>query len=611
MEEKLLTEILTTLQKWGIPSLLLLVIFLFIQNPERAEKLSILVTRPFYILFKWFAKSHIANNISSHVSAFVNKDLLSFFDNSLSQKVKIKVTFIENKSDIILKKDTLILRLKEDNDQTKNILTAANLAIPNIICPLIRTNINKEINKAIDLTVLKKFAEKLGNHAKLLYKITFLDPELVENPEVNSLIEQLIRIDKKGFFISIFINELNYLGEGIFANSDRGNRTDEVINFLNFLLTIAEREIGEINNLSFQSQSFGVGIILLAKSETANRKGLTPYLQRLIKHFYEGSDSVYIVAFPKAWNFLKNLISAIGEDRRYSNINIYKFKNTQIANFGETKIALVRINKVFSDQSLEQHLQELSLSTGSMIRGFVTDLSIDNAVVSFSNLTGYIKKAECNWYSIMSCEDELKINHSYDFKIKKIDLAMGNIELTRRFETNDPWKTANIPKEGEIIEVVPKSNTEYYLNCLTKENIEVKLPVSEIIWGEVLPHNITEIIGKNIQVKVLLIQVNERLIRVSHRQLFTNPWEEIKKNFLPDTTIMGSVVAINPNYVNVEISPGIIGRVTKESFYAAGNEYSDFENNLLIGQKLEVVIQKVWIGKEKISLELKRNIKTR
>ena len=444
----------------------------------------------------------------------------------------------------------------------------------------------------------------------MIFKTSFLDPEILENPSVNEYIEQLIKIDRKGFFISIFTNELNYLGEGIFASSDRGNRTDEVIKFLKFLIDIAERELGEINELLFQSQSFGVGLILLAKAETANNKGITPYLQRLRKNFHHGCDSVYIVAYPKAWEFLKSFLNSISEDRRYSNINTYKLKESKGNRYGETKIALVRINQVFSDQGLEQHLNELALGINSTVKGTVTDISIDNAVVSFSGLTGYIKKSECSWYSQISCEDELKINQIYDFKIKNIDYSMGNIELTKKFEVDDPWIKGYIPSENETIFVTPQSATNFYVNCLTSDNIEVKLPLSEIVWGELLEQEIYKIFGQEINVRVTLVQPFDRLIRVSHRVLSPNPWEDIKLRFPPKTIIMGSVVSINPNYVNVEISSGIYGRVPKESFVVAGNEYKNFVDNLLIGQKLEVVIQKVYLSKEKISLELKRNVKS-
>lgn len=608
MIETLTSQIIEQLSLWGIPAVLILVIILLVQDPDRAEKLARLITKPFFYLFKWFSKFYVSREISINVTEFINKDLLSLLDNTTAKKVKVRLNFVSTKEEINLRKNTVIVRLKENNDQTQNILTAANLAIPSVICPFIRTNIDDNLNKAINLTALKKLADKLGNHARFVYKTKFLDPELLEDPTINDLIQQLIRIDKKGFFISIFANELNYLGEGTYANSDRSNRTAEVIKFLKFLLDIAERDIGSINELMFQSDSFGLGIILLAKVERANIEGLTPYLKRLRRNFYSGCDSVYIVAFAPAWNFLTDFLVSARKDRSYNIVNTYTLQENKSMNYGQTKVALIRVNKIFSDQNLENHLSELEIEAGSIIKGTVADVSIENAVVTFSGLNGYIKKAECSWYSISACYDELQVNSVYDFRVKNINFSMGNIELTRRFDDEDPWRKAYIPKEGETIEITPQKESDFHIICISNDGIETKLPKNEIVWGETLDSDLMEIIGKKVNALVLMVQEENRLIRVSLRELTPNPWEEIKSKFPVGTSMLGTVVSINPQFVNVEISEGIVGRVPKESFHAAGNEYHDFQNNLLVGQKLEVLVQKVWTGKEKMSLELKRNI---
>ncbi len=581
MEEKIIEKILELIKDWGIWAVLIMLIVLILQNPERIEKIKLHIIKPFFSMFRWFARSFITRTINVNVTEFINKDLLLLLDSSLAKKVRIKLNILSTKEEIQLKKNKIIIRLKEDDDQTKNILTAANLAIPMVVCPLIRTNIDRKLGKAIDLTVLKKLADKLGSHARFVYKKNFFDPELIEDPTINELIQKLIRIDKKGFFISIFANELNYIGEGLFARSDISNRTAEVIDFLNFLIAIAERGVGSSQELVFRSNGFGVGILLLAKTDRAVSEGLTPYLHRIRKNIYYGCESIYIVSFPPAWGFLKDLLSTVKGDRRYNIVNTYNLKDNQNINGEQTKIALLRPNKLFTDQSLDTHLKEQGIGVGSVIEGIVTDVSVENAVVKFWGLNGYIRKSETSWYSNVSCSNELNLNETYNFIIKNIDYSLGNIELSRKFDENDPWKNTSIPNVGDVIEVVPQDESDFFIYCLSDNGLEVKLPKNEFVWGEILQSDILNIIGKKIKVLVLLVQTNQRLIRVSLKQLSPNPWEEINERFPKGKSLTGKVVEIHENHVSVEIEKDIIGRVPRESFYVAGYEYKDFNKNLV------------------------------
>jgi hypothetical protein len=89
--------------------------------------------------------------------------------------------------------------MKEENDQTKNILSAVHTALPHIICPLIRKNLNQTFEKSIDLAILKKLSNKLGRHGKIIFKKYFLDPETDLNSKIRDLLQKLQQLDEYGF----------------------------------------------------------------------------------------------------------------------------------------------------------------------------------------------------------------------------------------------------------------------------------------------------------------------------------------------------------------------------------------------------------------------------
>ena len=147
--------------KYGlIPTCLLIVIFLIVQEPDRAIKLKALVTKPFFRLFRWFSKSYIESKVASNANEFLSSNIFSQLSNA--DRYAIKVKWVEKATDPILSENgTLILRLKEEDDQTRNILSAVHSALPHVLCPLIRKNINPTCISSIDLTILKKLSDKL------------------------------------------------------------------------------------------------------------------------------------------------------------------------------------------------------------------------------------------------------------------------------------------------------------------------------------------------------------------------------------------------------------------------------------------------------------------
>lgn len=613
---EILKEILQILKDMGlsfplvIGALVILALFGLVVYADNLEKFKRLLIQPFYRFRRWFARAYISKSVGLPLTNFVNMEILPFIDNPEHKKIRVKFSFVRNVDDIRQKKNKLVIRLKEDIDQDRNILTAANIAIPRFICPLVRPNIDPNLSKAIDLTVLRRLAIKLGPHGSYIYQTAFLDPELTNDPTINKHIQELVRLDSKGLFLSIFANELTYLGEGTFATADRSNRTADVLGFLEFLIRIAEREVGEINTLDFHSQSINVGIVLLAKSEKAEAHGVAPYLNRLKIKFSDGNEHVYIVAYKSAWGFLKRVIKALENDVRYIVANSYRLEETNGSTNRDLKIAMIKPNPLFSDVDFVDKAADLGITVGAMVSGVVSEVSHDRALINCYGFNCYIAKTECSWHTILSCSNELDVDQRYDFLVKSIDKTKGSIHLSRRFEAADPWKYATIPKVDDVIDIrvhVPFNN---HFIAHTSDRLEVKIPIDEVVWGELLDEDRVNIIGQDVSAKVTLVQPESRLIRASIRALTPNPWDEIAVRFPPGTQILGPVVDIRPEFATVEISKGIRGRVPKESFRAAGHEYSDI-SNLVLGQKLKVEIKKVFVGKQKISLDLTRNLENK
>jgi hypothetical protein len=603
-------EVLKQVLAFGLlPTFLLILLFLVIQEPDRAEKLKSFILKPLYDLFKWFSKEYISSKVSSTVNEFFRKNLKDFIIHSSNYSIKIKWVS-ESKDPIFNEEGSLILRLRQDEDQTRNILNAAQVALPRIVCPLIRGNINQTCEKSIDLTILQKLSEKIGRHGKSIFKKYFLDPETKDDKTIGELISKLIELDNHGFFIPILINELELIGDDLFSSSDHNDYSNETINFIEYLLSIVNRNLGQEIELIYRNGPFNVGTILLAKALRADTQGLRPYLKRLRTDLEQGCDSIYFIAYPNAFPFFERLIKAL---ESYERINVEKVITTNdfLSNISKAKtifkIAILSKNKVFTDEIFRDKIQTNEITVGRRVNGYVEDVSTNEALVNVLGMRAYIKCLDCSWVASNNCNSHIEQNKTYEFEIKSVDFNSCQIFLTLRFAENDPWNLVAIPKVSDeiLIRVVGRLNNN--LVCCFNDKLEVLLPYQELSWYDKTTQEINEYQGTEITVKIIEVDTVSKKIVASIKQLEKDPWDSIHKELPKGTEFNGRVIEINDNYILVDIGKGINGILPSESLKMAGFEYQNFQENMVVGQGIEVYVSKVFIARRKIRLDLKRN----
>lgn len=602
-------ELIKEILKIGlIPTFLLIILFLVIQNPDRAVKLKALLITPFFRLFRWFSKEYISSKISSQLNEFLNSSVFKHL--SANGKYNFRIKWVSAPNDPFFSKNgTLIIRLKEDADQTRNILTAVQSALPHVLCPLIRNNINQTCTKSIDLTVLRKLSEKLGHHGKLIFKKYFLDPETESDQQINELLKKLITLDQNGFFITIFLNELEQLSEGLYAESDKEDYSNQVTDFINYLLTLVNRKIGEEIELEYYKHPFKVSTILLAKSLKANLYGVRPYLKRLNLNLTKGSESIYLISFPPAFGFFDRLLKVLDSHeaifvRKVIKIHLNLKTGERSHSF---RIAVLTRNDVFDNKDFEERLKTNNIREKAIVRGIVEDISANETLVTVLGMRAYIRKSECSWVTALSCDQVLTVGQEYDFIVKSIDINANHIYLSRKFDEVNPWNLIDIPQVGSIIEIKIISVDTVRAICLYKEELEVLIPNEQLSWGFLTDNQRQELIGTTQKAKVIQIVKEKQLLLCSIRQLEVNPWETIHKSITVGTEFNGKVVEITPNFIQVKLPNDLFGILPKEALEKAGHEYAKFEENVVIGQGIDVVISKVFIAKQKIRLDLKRN----
>ncbi len=554
---------------------------------------------------KYFQNS-IAARVSSSVTDFIDKQLgsqLSFLSDTA-----IKIKWVSSPSDPVLSKNgTLILRLEETNNQTRNIMAATRAAIPIIVCPTIRQSIHSTLNISIDMTLLYKLSDKLGKHAHPVFQKYFLTPEIGNDQTASILLNKLRQLDRYGIFLSIFLEELNYLGAAIYTEGDNSDKTETIIQFLDFLIEIASRKFEEDTPLHFTSQDIKVSILLLAKSMKAEIRGIIPYLDR-INHNFQHADSVYILTYHVAKKFLPRLLKPLEEDRSLTLIKSIEMPSIDIYNTrSHVTVSLFQKNYILPEIPFEEQLLQSGIAEGDIVSGTVIDVAPAVTVVRVNDIIGIISSSECCWLKYNNCNDYFEVGKDYKFLIKRVNNIKSRLELSMQFPENDPWLSKNLPEVGDSITVTVQSRHGSRYIAKYKDDIQVIIPQTEVSWNNADLSTLDQIIGTSCPVMVYNIINSNRTIFASIIRPNANFWRHLHSLIPPGTKLRGKVSEVTHSGVKVLIPNELVGEIPREAMIKAGFEYSNYEESVVINQGLEVVVTKINIGKHQILLDLARN----
>jgi predicted RNA-binding protein with RPS1 domain len=602
--------ILTLFLSLGIP--LGLAIYLLIQiikDPNKIDKYKAIVLTPFYKFGKWSARSYLAAKIGSQVTELFNRHVVKNIANQSDIKIGIK-WIISTEDPVFKENNSVIICIKKDKDQTKNILKASEAAIPIITYRNLRSSIEDHLEQAIDLVTLRNLANRLGRHGSFAFSKYFFEPQIKDDDRIANYFHKLVEVDNRGFFVPIFLNELEFVGNTLYIKGDITDRTNEVLDFLKYLIHIAKIEVGdEVKQWNYFSESFAAGIILLANNTRMITQGVKPYLDRVTKNLKQGYESIYIIAEENSWEFLNHYETVLSSNDRVLITGKYRVEGiveNDIKRKSRVKIVLLRKVDIFIDDLFKEKITACNITVGNTVEGEILDISEELAVISIMGLDAFIKKNECSWYKIKSCSEILKKGEKRLFIVKKINEGKLSIELSLKFPADNPWMINDLPKIKTKLEVFVYAAQGKELYCKDSLGHEIVLPIIELNWFEPTEKERTELIGQNVNVKIIEIDDNNQRIIGSVRHNVPDPWPIINKKIIPGLDFIGTVSEVTYQFIRVNFGTGLQGILTREHLIELGGIYEDFYNNVVVGQGLEVIVSRVFVHRKKIHLKIKQ-----
>jgi small subunit ribosomal protein S1 len=221
---------------------------------------------------------------------------------------------------------------------------------------------------------------------------------------------------------------------------------------------------------------------------------------------------------------------------------------------------------------------------------------------------GLVHISEMSWTKRINHPSEMVTqDQKVKVKILEIDKDKQEISLGMKQVEENPWeRVAERYPTGSVIEGKVRNIANYGAFVEIEEGIDGLLHVSDLSWTKKIGHP-SEVLkkGEDIRAVVLSVDQEKQRIALGLKQMQEDPWTTvIPANYRPGMVVKGHVTKIANFGVFVELEPGLEGLLHISEI--SDHKIEKPEDQLKVGQDLEVKILRVDSEERKIGLSLKR-----
>ena len=143
-------------------------------------------------------------------------------------------------------------------------------------------------------------------------------PIVTKHPNIQQLLNKLERIDNRGLFYGVFIQELVFLGNKVLFRPKARGVAEEVSRFVQFLENFAERARGDESvDMDFRSLNIKVSFVLVAIREKREAEETQSYIRRVEQLLPRDTESFYLMGWGENLRFVRQVAREIAEKLSY------------------------------------------------------------------------------------------------------------------------------------------------------------------------------------------------------------------------------------------------------------------------------------------------------
>jgi hypothetical protein len=514
----------------------------------------------------------------------------------------LKVDWVKNAADARLHTDgTIIVRMRHERDQSRNSLMALATATKHILFPHARPFLDDSLTTAVDLQVIRIFAELLGEQAQHIYATELLGPMAAGSVDALSILPFLHDIEEQGLFGQVLLQELSYLSDRLRRAPAGVDLKDEATRFVQWLHRIATRATGDdSNDLLFIETYIRMAFILAAKTETAAR-GTDPYVRRLGLDLAAGARSVYLLGLSSQQTRLCEQIgNAFDADDRVVRKRSTTVSARKKGGGDRVRIIHYRRNELYMpDAPFSDLISQYGVTVGSTQTALVRYVFDSRASLRIASLEARLRDKDVAWGYEGSISRFVAQGETLAVRVLEIDDAKSCVVVGLKQLQASPWRSGATWNPGDRVRVRIK---EQVVTGIVVEFIQSTssgaralmfgwIPSNEWSWYDTTSeHYMQPTLESEHDVEVLRGDERRDLVLLSRRNLEVRDWSAAKRRYQPGAHVRATVVRVNGEGLMLEMEPGVFGRITAQSVREQSFELKDFETTVVPGVRYDVVV---------------------
>ena len=203
------------------------------------------------------------------------------------------------------------------------------------------------------------------------------------------------------------------------------------------------------------------------------------------------------------------------------------------------------------------------LKEGVRLPGVVKNITDYGVFVDLGGIDGLLHITDISWGRVNHPSEHFAVGDEVEVVVLRFDPETERVSLGFKQTTDDPWTLVDKKYplgsrvRGRVVSLV-----DYGAFVELEEGVEGLVHVSEMSWTKkVVPPSKIVSVGQEVDAIVSELDMSQRRISLSLRQVESNPWEDLAARFPVGTIVEGRVRNLTEFGAFVEITEEIDGLV--------------------------------------------------
>ena len=248
-----------------------------------------------------------------------------------------------------------------------------------------------------------------------------------------------------------------------------------------------------------------------------------------------------------------------------------------------------------------------SLDSGKVIEGVVKNITNYGVFIDIGGVDGLLHITDMTWGRISHPSEIVKIGETVSVKVLSIDKDNYKVSLGMKQLEDNPWQGLDDSVQvGSRVKGKVASITDYGVFVEVQKGVEGLVHISEISWTDRISNLRDRFVAdQEIEALVVSLDVENRRMSLSIKQLDKNPWTAVGEDFKVGQKIEGTISNVTDFGVFVQLMPGVDGLVHVSDL--SWTEHIDHPGDLYKrGDKIEASILSIDEDSKKVALGIKQ-----